>query len=166
MINTANLNADSLDRIPEENLLEVLGIDLHDIQADESHTAEWIESSENKTWELPTYGLVIGSRVVMWTHTDEAGIDDVTIVDAECISVDDDTIDVADQVREYAEEIAEGLGELVSDDDDDKYRFDETNHLFLFDKDQHQYNLVFSSVYATTKKEAIRLYEERESMKQ
>lgn len=70
------------------------------------HTAEWIESSENKTWELPTFGKVFGGRIVLWTDTDEAGTDDVEIRDL-------DGADPEDVVRDYAEEIASDLGELV-----------------------------------------------------
>ena len=70
------------------------------------YTAEWIESSENKTWELPTFGKVFGDRIVLWTDTDEAGTDDVEIRDL-------DGADPEDVVRDYAEEIASDLGELV-----------------------------------------------------
>lgn len=70
------------------------------------HTAEWIESSEQKTWELPTFGKVFGDRIVLWTDTDEAGVADIETRDL-------DGVDPEDVVREYAEEIASDLGELV-----------------------------------------------------
>ncbi len=76
---------------------------------DASYTAHWREDSEQRVWDLPTYILRVGQRVVMWTDTDEARAADIVVRDAED--------DLASQVREYAEEISEGLGELVDSDD-------------------------------------------------
>lgn len=103
------LNAEQIDRIPSDVLADVLGIDLRDYssdRADAGHVAEWIEDSEQRTWQLPTYALLVGTeRVILWTLTDEAGVADVSVAETE------EDLDV--QVREYAEELASDLGHLV-----------------------------------------------------
>jgi hypothetical protein len=110
MMSITTLTAEQIDNITTDDLMGILGIDLREHswhRADAGHTAQWIEASEQKTWDLPTFGLRVGNdRLIMWTLTDEAGIADETIVDAED--------DIEAQVREYAEEIASGLGDLVT----------------------------------------------------
>ena len=81
-------------------------IDLSDATPSASHTAHWIDS-EGKCWELPTHCMVCGQTVILWTNTDEAGVDDVDTMDY------DETDDLDDLVRGYSEEIASGLGTLA-----------------------------------------------------
>ena len=77
---------------------------------DADHTAQWIDEYEGRTWDLPTYALLVGtSRVILWTLADGAGVDDVAERDVEA--------DLDAQVQAYAEEVAAGLGSLVEEED-------------------------------------------------
>lgn len=109
MIDRATLDSFAIDRIDADDLLYVLTLDLADHcydAADASLVVDWRDAA-GQTWHLPCHALVIGSRVVMWTRTDEAGIDDVTVVDRDG--------EVEDQLREFAEDIADDLGTLIGD---------------------------------------------------
>lgn len=98
---TYTLTEDQIDMLPEDVLLAVYPV-THESRgdADASFTAEWREAIEDRLWELPTHGKIYGTRIVLWTHTDEAGVADVAVRDL---------TDAADDVREYAREIAAGL---------------------------------------------------------
>ena len=100
---TYTITTDAADLIPADLLIDVLSLDLsarcHDGGSDASHTATFIDRA-GKSWDLPVYGLVIGTRIVLWSCADGAGVDDITIADL--TSAEDDT-------REYAELLAAGL---------------------------------------------------------
>lgn len=104
MIDSFVLDRDALNRIDSDEIVTILGIDLATVTPDESHVAVW-QDCITGTWELPTHGLIVGDRVVLWTLTDEAGVNDVSVVEA-------DGDDISEQVREYAEDIASQLGNL------------------------------------------------------
>jgi hypothetical protein len=96
------LTAAQIDALDEALLLSL--VDYRNARPDASYTAQWLEPSEGKIWDLPCYLLEVGTRVIMWSRTDEAGIEDVIVTDAEQ--------DAAEQVEDYANQIAGGLGEL------------------------------------------------------
>lgn len=108
----SEIDHQDVDEMDGEKLAEYLGIDLSEYTCqtrhDASHEAKWIEAHEQREWSLPAYAIIVGDRVLMWTNSDEAGVADVTIEDAED--------DLNQQVKEYAESIATGLGELVEAD--------------------------------------------------
>lgn len=102
---TYTLNDDQIDMLDEDTLLAVYPVDYDSRRsADASFTARWLESSEQRVWNLPTYGRVYGTRIVLWTHTDEAGVADVTVREL---------VDAHEDVEAYAGEIAAGLGKVV-----------------------------------------------------
>lgn len=88
--------------LPEESLIAIVSDALPELsttqQADASYEAEWVDCNQ-KTWALPCYLVKLGSRVVMWSNTDEAGIDDETVADAED--------DLGEQVKAFALELTE-----------------------------------------------------------
>ena len=69
--------------------------------ADATYTATWVESSEQMTWDLPCFLLDFGTRVVMWSCTDAAGVDDVTVAKAQVL--------VEDQLKAFADDLASNL---------------------------------------------------------
>lgn len=108
-IQSITLTADDLDALPGDVLIRIVGGEAalaehsNGMRCDASHTAHW-RDAVGKRWELPTYLLVVGTRAILWTCTDEAGVADVYVTDAE------DPADLDAQVREYAEDIAGNLG--------------------------------------------------------
>jgi len=92
-----------LDLIPADLLVPVLGLDLaslsHDGGADASHTETYLDAA-GQSWDLPVYGLVVGTRILMWSRTDEAGVDDVTV---------EDVTEATDDVQDYAVALATKL---------------------------------------------------------
>jgi len=109
-IQTLTLNADQIDLLPAELLLQLLGgkaglaARSHDLGCTASHTAEWRDAG-GKAWLLPCYLLRVASRAVLWSDTDEAGVDDVSVVDTY-----EDPDDLRLQVEEWATELARILG--------------------------------------------------------
>ena len=99
--------------------LMVDAIDLGDLESDaESDEAHWLDAAE-QCWSLPVYSIDIGGgKRLAWSDTDEAGIDDVTLID----SGDWDG---------FAESIAAELGEVVDVEAGEHY----TNHGVQY---QHQ----------------------------
>jgi len=98
------ITAARVDLIPADLLVPVLGLDLaslsHDGGADASHTETYLDAA-GQSWDLPVYGLVVGTRILMWSRTDEAGVDDVTVEDA--------TESAAEYVQGYAVALATKL---------------------------------------------------------
>lgn len=74
---------------------------------DLSHVSYWLDAADQK-WALPCYIKKCGYSAVLWSDTDEAGIDDIF------------TIELADdaerQVIEFANHLAESLGERVDEE--------------------------------------------------
>lgn len=101
---TYTITADAADLIPSDLLVQVLGLDLaacsHDGGSDASYTATWTDAAGH-AWDLPVYGLSVGTRILLWSRTDEAGVADVTA---------QELTDADADVREYAKALATGLG--------------------------------------------------------
>lgn len=101
-MNEIKLNADQMDELDEVTLLGYLG-DLREYSndnADASWIAQYLDAAQ-AIWDLPCYLIQAGTRAVMWSDTDEAGVADIEIVEAE--------EDLDTQIREHAEGIARGL---------------------------------------------------------
>ncbi len=82
---------------------------------DEAH---WLDAAE-QCWALPVYAIDLGDgKLLTWSDTDEAGIDDVDVIDSD----DWDT---------RAEDLADELGEVVDLETGEHY----TRHGVQF---QHQ----------------------------
>lgn len=111
MITTLTLTSDQIDTLDESLLLSLIG-DLsersHDTGCDASYCASFRDAA-GATWNLPTYLLRVGTRAIMWTHCDGAGVADVSVVDTY-----DDQADMNDQVRQYSMELAAGLDESMT----------------------------------------------------
>jgi len=97
------ITAARVDLIPADLLVPVLGLDLdrlsHDSGADASHTETYLDAA-GQSWDLPVYGLVVGTRILMWSRTDEAGVADVTV---------QDVTEATDDVQDYAVALATKL---------------------------------------------------------
>lgn len=106
MISELTLTAEKIDELKEDVLLSL--IDLRTVTPDASHTTRW-EDSVGQVWEFPCHLVVIGTRSILWSDADEAGIDDITLSD----DAYDDQSDRDEQLREFAEDIASGLGKLI-----------------------------------------------------
>ena len=106
---TKTLTTDDLDAMSEDELISVLG-DLRDYTPDATVTVRWIDAAGH-TWDFPCRLLNVGNRAVVWSDTDEAGIEDVSVID----QYEDETPE--EQLREYADDIASNLGTLVGDDE-------------------------------------------------
>ena len=53
-------------------------------EADSTHTTEWKETSENKMWRINGSACRLSPcRILVWSHCEEAGINDVNIVDGD-----------------------------------------------------------------------------------
>lgn len=65
----------------DEELLEDLG-DIDELRVDHSDCAYWIDDN-GTVWVLPVKAHIVDddaqNRVIMWSDTDEAGIDDITV---------------------------------------------------------------------------------------
>ena len=87
-------------------IVDVMMIDLRDSgHATLSDEVEWQCSVENKWWPIAGYQLNLTDEyAVRWTDTQEAGIDDITIIERI-----DDTQDQAD-LSAWLREIAAGCG--------------------------------------------------------
>lgn len=103
---TFTITGETADAIPDANLIAALGLNLHAIArggsldvTDATYTAYHRDRAGHR-WALPTYGYVVGSRLILWTCTDEAGVADIAIVEDE---------DVHTQVRHYARALAKDL---------------------------------------------------------
>jgi len=80
---------------------------LRDAVPDTSVTVSWMDTV-GRAWELPCHLKNIeGGKSVIWSDTDEAGIDDVNIIDAPS---DEDAV-----LLGFAEDLANLLGTLVGD---------------------------------------------------
>jgi hypothetical protein len=90
-----------------EEVLELAG-DLREAapRADASAVVEWRDAG-GKIWRLPGYALRVAGRVVLWTLTDEAGVQD--------IMVSEEADDLDAKIAEYVVEIASSLGDSVDD---------------------------------------------------
>lgn len=102
---TYTLTDDQIDMIPADIMLRIFGgrDDLrersHAHGCDASAEATWTDA-EGKEWTIRAYGRILGTRLLMWTRTDEAGVDDIMLLEY---------TDANDDVREYAERIAGDL---------------------------------------------------------
>lgn len=87
------------------NLLDLMGIDLCPCLANLQQTCEWHCGVEDRWWPIDAHQLNLTDLyAVRWTHTDEAGIDDVEIVE-----ITDPATD-ADDLRDWCLSIAAGCG--------------------------------------------------------
>lgn len=95
-----------LDRIDADLLMEVLrptlGTALCPGEHDGSGAADWRDAA-GQSWTIRTYIRSIGGRWIAWTATEEAGVDDVAILD--CLDGDEED----EAAQSYADEIAAGL---------------------------------------------------------
>lgn len=84
-----------------EELIEAGDIDLSDLERDaQTDEAHWLDA-DGQCWTLPVYAIDLGGgKMLTWSDTDEAGIDDVEVISA-------------DDWPDRAEAIAEELGEVV-----------------------------------------------------
>lgn len=84
-----------------EELIEAGEIDLSDLERDaQTDEAHWLDA-DGQCWTLPVYAIDLGGgKMLTWSDTDEAGIDDVEVISA-------------DDWPDRAEAIAEELGEVV-----------------------------------------------------
>jgi hypothetical protein len=91
-----------LDLIPADLLVRALGLDWDRSHggSDASYTATWRDRAGH-VWDLHVYGCIVGTRLVLWSRTDEADVADVTVRYL---------VDIVDDIRAYAEELAEELG--------------------------------------------------------
>ncbi len=100
-IDTITLTAEQVDQLSADHLLRVVG-SLRDLTPDHSHNIEWADD-QGQVWMLRTHGVCVGAaRIIVWTDTDEAGINDVDVLECE--------LDADNQVYEYGREIADDLG--------------------------------------------------------
>lgn len=88
-----------------KTIVDVMMVDLNSGHATLSDSVEWQCGVENKWWPIAGHQLNLTDEyAVRWTDTDEAGIDDVTIVERI-----DDTQDQSD-LSAWLREIAAGCG--------------------------------------------------------
>jgi hypothetical protein len=85
-----------------KTIVDVMMVDLRDSgHATLSDSVEWQCGVENKWWPISGYQLNLTDEyAVRWTDTEEAGIDDVTIV--ERVDNDQDQTDLSAWLREIA----------------------------------------------------------------
>jgi hypothetical protein len=82
-------------------ILEVMGIDLHDATPDLEDACEWHCGVENRWWPISGRQLNLTDLyAVRWTETAEAGVDDVTII--EIVDDEQDAIDLGEWLRSIA----------------------------------------------------------------
>jgi len=106
-MHTLTLTDKQLDMIDALTLIRIVSSILHPATnvADPDGTGEatW-NDSDGSEWTVRGHYWLVGSRYVRWTDTDEAGIDDIEIVDDHEYESDDDA------ATAYAAEIAGCLG--------------------------------------------------------
>lgn len=87
------------------------------ISADASCDQPWLDI-EGQAWMLTGHAARLpDGRIARWTSCDEAGIDDVEILSA------DDEADLDDVAREWAEEIAGGVGTVAVRDESQREHY-------------------------------------------
>lgn len=87
-------------------ILDVMGIDLHDARESLIDGCEWHCGVEGKWWPITGKLLYLTDEyAVRWTDTDEAGVDDVEIIERLESEKDD-----ADSLGEWLREIACNVG--------------------------------------------------------
>lgn len=89
----------SLDAMSEQGLIRYAGA-LRERTPAASYTASWRDAA-GQSWDLPCHLVVLGGRVVLWSQTDEAGVADEAVADAEH--------DLEARVREFAMDLARDL---------------------------------------------------------
>jgi len=106
MYSMANASVDVYTFIRLESLAETV---LERLLPQEEETANkataWWLDSEGVAWELPCFAALIRGVRVLWTHDPEAEIDDIVV-------------DTDQPLREYAEEVANNIGEYLGDSPD------------------------------------------------
>jgi len=96
-----NRMIDAIGADHAREILEVMGIDLHNTTPDIQDTCEWRCGAERRWWPISGRQLNLTDLyAVRWSDTAEAGIDDVTII--EVVDDEQDAIALAEWLRSIA----------------------------------------------------------------
>ena len=104
------LTTEQIDRIPEDILPQVIGIGgigPHD--ADASYEAIGLDCEDGRH-ETTAYGLIVGSRLLLWCSTPEAGITETDTLDSDDWSAEE----LDDLVRTHCHESIEIWGTVAA----------------------------------------------------